>query len=140
MQDKMIENFNEQTRQLFEPMRKLNSLMLNNMEKLSQYQMESLKRYSQMGTERMRDASEVQDADSLRDFGARQAEMMNELSQQMMADAKALSEMSLEFKAEMEKLFTEQAKAMGEAAKQTSAADSGEPAKAKSSRGGSSKS
>ncbi|MDT0501849.1 MULTISPECIES: phasin family protein [unclassified Halomonas] len=140
MQDKMIENFNEQTRQLFEPMRKLNSLMLNNMEKLSQYQMESLKRYSQMGTERMRDASEVQDADSLRDFGTRQAEMMNELSQQMMADAKALSEMSLEFKAEMETLFTEQAKAMGEAAKQTSAADSDEPAKAKSSRGGSSKS
>ncbi|TDB02338.1 phasin family protein [Halomonas marinisediminis] len=140
MQDKMIENFNEQTRQLFEPMRKLNSLMLNNMEKLSQYQMESLKRYSQMGTERMRDASEVQDADSLRDFGTRQAEMMNELSQQMMADAKALSEMSLEFKAEMEKLFTEQAKAMGEATKQASAADSGEPAKSKSSRGGSSKS
>lgn len=136
MQDKMIEAFNEQTRQFFEPMRKLNSLMLNNMEKLTQYQMESMKRYSQLGTERLRDASEVSDSDSLQAFSARQAEVMNQLSQQMLEDAKALSEMSLAFKAELETLFAEQAKVVEQAQKGAAPAKD-EPAKAQSTRGGS---
>ncbi|HAV44314.1 MAG TPA: phasin family protein, partial [Halomonas sp.] len=45
MQDKMMDAFNAQTRQMFEPMRKMNSLMLNNMEKMTQYQLEAMKRY-----------------------------------------------------------------------------------------------
>ncbi|CAN0595394.1 unnamed protein product, partial [Ectocarpus sp. 12 AP-2014] len=104
MQDNMMDNFNAQTRQMFEPMRKINSLMLNNMEKMTQYQLEAMKRYSQMGTERIRSATEIQDAESLRDFGTKQAEMMNELSQQMQEDARVMSEMSLQFKSEMEKM------------------------------------
>lgn len=134
MQDnKMIEAFNEQARQFFEPMRKLNSLMLDNMEKMTQYQMESMKRYSQMGTERLRDASEITDAEDLRDFGTRQAEMMNQLSQQMMEDARALSEMSLQFKSEMEKLFTEQAQQAQQAASGETTGEKA-PARSRSSR------
>ena len=100
MQDNMMDAFNAQTKQMFEPMRKINSLMLNNMEKMTQYQLEAMKRYSQMGTERIRSATEIQDAESLRDFGTKQAEMMNELSQQMQEDARVMSEMSLQFKSE----------------------------------------
>ncbi|MGV7445649.1 phasin family protein, partial [Mycobacterium kansasii] len=71
-----MDAFSTQTRQMFEPMRKMNSLMLNNMEKMTQYQLEAMKRYSQMGTERIRSATEIDDAESLRDFGTKQAEMM----------------------------------------------------------------
>lgn len=130
MQDKMMDAFNAQTRQMFEPMRKINSLMLNNMEKMTQYQLEAMKRYSQMGTERIRSATDVQDAESLRDFGTQQAAMMNELSQQMQEDARVMSEMSLEFKAEMEKLFGEAGKQMADQA--SSAAKGEQPAKASS--------
>ncbi|MDR5875659.1 phasin family protein [Halomonas sp. CUBES01] len=130
MQDKMMDAFNAQTRQMFEPMRKINSLMLNNMEKMTQYQLEAMKRYSQMGTERIRSATDVEDAESLRDFGAQQAAMMNELSQQMQEDARVMSEMSLEFKAEMEKLFGEAGKQMADQA--SSAAKGEQPAKASS--------
>lgn len=130
MQDKMMDAFNAQTRQMFEPMRKINSLMLNNMEKMTQYQLEAMKRYSQMGTERLRSASDVEDAEGLRDFGAQQAAMMNELSQQMQEDARVMSEMSLEFKAEMEKLFGEAGKQMADQA--SSAAKGEQPAKASS--------
>ena len=129
MQDKMMDAFNAQTRQMFEPMRKMNSLMLNNMEKMTQYQLEAMKRYSQMGTERIRSATEINDAESLRDFGTKQAEMMNEL-QQMQEDARVMSEMSLQFKSEMEKLFSEAGQKMSE---QVSATAKGEqPAKASS--------
>lgn len=130
MQDKMMDAFNTQTRQMFEPMRKMNSLMLNNMEKLTQYQLEAMTRYSQMGTERIRSASEIKDAESLRDFGTKQAELMNELSQQMQEDARMMGEMSLQFKSEMETLFSEAGQKMSEQA--TAAAKGEQPAKASS--------
>ncbi|MBZ5486382.1 phasin family protein [Halomonas aquamarina] len=130
MQDKMMDAFNAQTRQMFEPMRKVNSLMLNNMERMTQYQLEAMKRYSQMGTERIRSATAVQDAESLRDFGAQQAEMMNEISRQMQEDARVMGEMSLQFKTEMEKLFTDAGQQMAEQA--TSAAKGEQPGSASS--------
>ncbi|MFO7910412.1 phasin family protein [Vreelandella aquamarina] len=139
MQDKMMDAFNTQTRQMFEPMRKVNSLMLNNMEKMTQYQLEAMKRYSQMGTDRMRSASEIDDADDLREFAAKQAEMLNELSQQMQEDAKTMGEMSMEFKTEMEKLFSEATQQMNDQVN-TAAAKKGETsakATSQSSRGNS---
>jgi len=132
MQDKMMDAFNTQTRQMFEPMRKVNSLMLNNMEKMTQYQLEAMKRYSQMGTDRMRSASEIDDADDLREFAAKQAEMLNELSQQMQEDAKTMGEMSMEFKAEMEKLFSEATQQMNDQVKTAAAKKDETPAKATS--------
>lgn len=114
MQNRMIDNLNDQTRQLFEPMRKLNSLMLNNMQRMTEHQMETMRRYSQMGTERMRDAtaqlSGKQDMSEqgFKALSSRQEAMMNELSQQLMDDAKAFSEMNLQFKAELETMFAEQ--------------------------------
>ncbi|WP_027966282.1 phasin family protein [Halomonas halocynthiae] len=116
MQNTMIDNLNDQTRQLFEPMRKLNSLMLSNMQRMTEYQMESMQRYSQMGTERMRDAAaQLSDKPAMSEQGvkalsARQAEVMSELSQQLMEDANAFSEMNLQFKSELETLFLEQVK------------------------------
>jgi len=132
MQDKMMDAFNVQTRQMFEPMRKVNSLMLNNMEKMTQYQLEAMKRYSQMGTDRMRSASEIEDADSLREFAAKQSEMLNELSQQMQEDAKTMGEMSMEFKTEMEKLFSEATQQMNDQVKTAAAKKDETPAKATS--------
>ncbi|MGO2133432.1 MAG: phasin family protein [Halomonas sp.] len=126
MQNKMIDSFNDQTRQLFEPMRKLNSLMLNNMQRMTEYQMETMRRYSQMGTERMRDATtqlsgkQGMDEQGFKELSARQAEMMNELSQQLMDDAKAFSEMNLQFKAELEAMFAEQTKMFEQLASATS--------------------
>lgn len=116
MQNRMIDNFNDQTRQLFEPVRKLNALMLNNMQRVTEYQMETMRRYSQMGTERMRDATsqlsnkEGMSEESFRELSTRQAEMMSELSQQLMEDARAFSEMNLQFKTELEGMLAEQTK------------------------------
>lgn len=130
MQNKMIDSFNDQTRQLFEPMRKLNSLMLNNMQRMTEYQMETMRRYSQMGTERMRDATaqlsdrQGMSGEGFKELSTRQAEMMNELSKQLMDDAKAFSEMNLQFKAELEAMFAEQTKMFEQLASATSSAAS----------------
>ncbi|MGQ4879511.1 phasin family protein [Billgrantia sp. LNSP4103-1] len=126
MQDKMLDEFNQQTRRFFEPMRKLNSLMLGNMEKMTEYQLEALKRYSQMGTERMRSASELRDAQDIQNFGAQQVEMMSELSRQMMEDAQALGEMSQQFRSELERLFGEVSQELTDQAQQSQKAQPAE--------------
>ncbi|OBX34049.1 phasin protein [Halomonas elongata] len=130
MQDKMIDAFNEQAREFFTPMRKFNALMLDNMERVTQYQLEAMKRYSQMGTSRLRDATDISDAEGVRDFGTRQVEMMTELSNQMLEDARAMSEMSLRFKSELESLYGESGQAMAE-----QAASAAEPEPTKESEG-----
>lgn len=106
-QDKTFNALAEQTRSFFEPMRKLNGLMLDNMEKMTQFQLDSMKRYSQLGTERMRAASEIRDAEDMRDFTTRQTELMSELSRQMMDDARTMTELSMEFRGELEKAFSD---------------------------------
>ncbi|WP_275287911.1 phasin family protein [Halomonas elongata] len=131
MQDKMIDAFNEQAREFFTPMRKLNTLMLDNMERVTQYQLDAMKRYSQMGTSRLRDATDVSDAEQFRDFGTRQVEMMTELSNLMLEDARAMSEMSLRFKSELEALYGESGEAMAESADEAPKEETG-PAKATS--------
>ncbi|MDR5861333.1 phasin family protein [Halomonas eurihalina] len=126
MQDKMIDAFNEQAREFFTPMRKFNALMLDNMERVTQYQLEAMKRYSQMGTSRLRDAADIVDAEGGRDFGTRQVEMMTELSNQMLEDTRAMSEMSLRFKSDLEALYGESGQAMAE---QAAPAAEAEPSK-----------
>ncbi|MDT8895345.1 phasin family protein [Halomonas sp. I1] len=121
MQDKMIDAFNEQAREFFTPMRKLNTLMLDNMERVTQYQLDAMKRYSQMGSSRLRDAADVSDAEQFRDFGTRQVEMMTELSNQMLEDARAMSEMSLRFKSELEALYGESSQVMAESMSESGA-------------------
>ncbi|MEC9483424.1 MAG: phasin family protein [Halomonas sp.] len=106
-QDQFFKTFTEQTRGFFEPMRKINGLMLDNMEKMTQFQLESMKRYSQLGTERLRAASEVKDVEDLQSFTARQTELLSELSQQMMDDARAMTELSLAFRESLEKAFAD---------------------------------
>ncbi|RXE48889.1 phasin family protein [Chromohalobacter israelensis] len=137
MQDKMFSAFSEQTRGFFEPMRKFNGLMLDNMERMTEYQLDAMKRYSQLGVERMRAASEVKDAEGMRDFTTQQADMLNALSKQMLEDARAMAEISLKFKSELEDMMAEAGQNAADQASEnmksaSESAKASEPAKASS--------
>ena len=107
MQDKVMNAFTEQTKNMYNPMRKINALLVENMEKMTDFQLEALKAYSQMGLTQMKQAAEVKDADSVRDYSTAQAEMMSSLSKKVLEDAKTMADMSMEFKAEIEKIMEE---------------------------------
>lgn len=107
MQDKVMNAFTEQTKNMYKPMRKINALLVENMEKMTDFQLEALKAYSQMGLTQMKQAAEVKDADSVRDYSTAQAEMMSSLSKKVLEDAKTMADMSMEFKAEIEKIMEE---------------------------------
>lgn len=129
MQDKIMNAFAEQTRNLYAPLRKLNSLLVENMEKMTQFQLETLKTYGQTGFDNMRQANEVKDVETMREFTSAQAELMSSLSKKILEDAKTLADMSMDFKAEVESVLEEaRDDAMGK-----KATSSAKPAAAKSS-------
>ncbi|OOV88310.1 phasin family protein [Oceanospirillum linum] len=107
MQDKIMNAFAEQTKNMYAPMRKMNALMVENMEKMTEFQIEALKSYSKMGVNQLKNATEIKDADSVRDFTASQAELMSTLSKKVLEDAKSMADMTMEFKQEVEKIVEE---------------------------------
>lgn len=107
MQEKMMNAFTEQTKNMYNPMRKINALLVENMEKMTDFQLEALKAYSQMGLNQMKQATKVKDADGVRDYSTSQAEMLGSLSKKVLEDAKTMADMSMAFKAEVEGIIEE---------------------------------
>ncbi|TKD64449.1 phasin family protein [Cobetia marina] len=109
-QDQMFNAFAEQARSFYQPMRKLNSLVLDHMSKVAEFQMDAAKRYADTGFERARAATEVKSVEQLSEFGNRQLEVATELSQQMMDDSLKLAEMGNEMRSQMEQAYSDAGK------------------------------
>ncbi|WP_024950723.1 phasin family protein [Cobetia crustatorum] len=109
-QDQMFNAFTEQARSFYQPMRKFNALMLDQISKVAEYQMDAAKRYTETGIERARAATEVKDAEGLGEFSNRQLETVTELSQQMMDDSMKLAEMGNEMRTQLEHAYSDAGK------------------------------
>lgn len=107
MQDNILNAFSEQAKSMFTPMTKFNSLMVENMEKLTEFQINAVKGYAEMGLAQMKSAAEIKDLESAREFTASQAETATTLNKKVMEDAKALSEMAMDFKSQIESIVEE---------------------------------
>jgi|TARA_Y100001973_G_C5196368_1_gene334534 phasin family protein len=109
-QDQMFNAFAEQARSFYQPMRKLNTLMLDHMGKIAGYQMDAAKRYTETGLERARAATEIKGMEEFSEFSNRQLEVATELSQQMMDDSLKLAEMGNEMRAQLEQAYSDAGK------------------------------
>ncbi|SEI56306.1 phasin family protein [Allopseudospirillum japonicum] len=106
-QEKVMNAFAEQAKTMYTPLRKINALLLENMEKMTDFQLDALRSYSQMGVNQLKGASELKDAESMREYTSTQAEMMSTVSKKVLEDAKTMAEMAVEFKQEVEKIMEE---------------------------------
>ncbi|MCA6063292.1 phasin family protein [Thalassolituus marinus] len=107
MQESILNAFTEQAKTMYAPMAKFNSLFVENMEKMTEFQLNAIKSYSEMGLEQMKKAADIKDADSMRSFTATQAESASALNKKIMEDAKALSDMAMDFKTQVETIMEE---------------------------------
>ena len=107
MQENILNAFAEQTKNLYSPMQKFSALFVGNMEKMTEFQLNAIKSYADVGIAQMKKAAEIKDADTMRTFSSAQAEATTELNKKIMEDAKVLSEMAVEFKAEVESIMEE---------------------------------
>lgn len=107
MQDNILNAFAEQAKTMYAPMSKFNSLFVDNMEKMTEFQLNAIKSYADMGVEQLKQASEIKDAESMQAFTTAQAEAASSLNKKIMDDAKALSDMAMDFKAKVEGIMEE---------------------------------
>ena len=107
MQESILNAFTEQAKTMYAPLAKFNSLFVENMEKMTDFQLNAIKTYAEMGMDQMKKAAEIKDADSMRTFTAAQAEAASALNKKIMEDAKAFSDMAMEFKTQVETIMEE---------------------------------
>lgn len=93
MNHKLFEDFNEQARKMYEPMARINQVMLKNAERMTEFSLNTIKNYSELGLKHLRHASEVNTPEAATDFSTKQAELVNTISQQILNDAQRLTEL-----------------------------------------------
>ena len=86
------------------PVVSANKLAVANLEKLTAFQFGVLRSYADLGVARLKAATDVTDADSLKAFSESSVEVAKELGAKVQADAKALADLLAGFKAEFDKL------------------------------------
>lgn len=105
MQENILNAFAEQAKSLYAPLAKFNTAVVANVEKLTEFQLNAIKSYAEIGLDQLKKATDVKDAETLRTFTAAQAETASALNKKIMDDAKALSDMAMEFKSQVESLI-----------------------------------
>ncbi|MGL5336399.1 MAG: phasin family protein [Enterovibrio sp.] len=108
----MFRAFSENTEKTLAPYIKFNKLMAKNVEMLTELQVNAVRTYSEMGLAQVKAASEVSDVMSFTSFSGQQLSAMAKLSQQMMADSAKLQSIAKEFKEDLDKLTSENIKAV----------------------------
>lgn len=99
----------EQSQALLAPVVKTNKLAVAQLERLVAFQKNALPSYVDLGLERLKAAATVDSPQSLQDFLTGQVEAVTTLRQKLIDDAKALTELSAGFQAEISELAKENA-------------------------------
>ncbi|GAK84853.1 hypothetical protein JCM19238_2433 [Vibrio ponticus] len=110
-----FKTFNDQTEKQLEPYIKFNKLVAKNVEVVTELQLNAMRTYSEMGLTQMKAASEIKDPTSLATFNSQQLTVLSKLSQQMTDDSNKLQSIAKEFKEDVEKLTSENLKAVNPA-------------------------
>ncbi|PIE44297.1 MAG: phasin family protein [Gammaproteobacteria bacterium] len=105
MSDNLLENIPDQAKHAFESMTKVNQLMVENLQKVAEFQMNAVRSYAELTMNQMKAFTDVHDIESLKALGSGQASFVNDLTHKVMEDFKALGEIGVEFKDEVEKVI-----------------------------------
>ena len=107
MNDNLLENLTTQATSFYGPMGKINALMVSNIEKVAEYQLGAVKSYAELAMKQWKQVAEIRDLESLKEFGSHQSEIATEISQKIVEDIKALGDMGMDFKAQVEDIVAE---------------------------------
>ena len=102
-----MNQFNESAQKMLDPWTKLNQHFLKNTEMMTEFSLDTIKTYAEMGLENMRQVSEIDSPEAAKDFSSKQAEMLNTISQKMLADAQRLTELGSNMHDDVMKVLAE---------------------------------
>lgn len=121
MQENIINAFAEQAKSMYSPLTKLNTLMVENIEKMTEFQLNSIKSYADLSIDQLKKASDVKDADSLRNFSSSQNEVAATVNKKIMEDAKSLADIANDFKSQIETVWKDSTTVASKAAEKKTA-------------------
>lgn len=104
MSNEALTQMAEQYQSFLNPVIKANKLSAVNLEALVNFQMNTLQSYVDIAMARMKAAADINDPASLQAFLTGQVESIAGLQQKFMDDAKTLSDLMKQFKADFDKL------------------------------------
>ncbi len=107
MYSDLFKTLTEQGEKAFSPITKYNQMVVKNIEETTQLQLTALQNYADAGVEQIKSASEVKDVQGWINFNVKQVEAITSLSQQMIEDGKKLSQISQEFKSQLDEVASE---------------------------------
>lgn len=106
-QQDYINQLNDNAQKMFEPWTKLNKAFLKNAEQMTEFSLNTMRSYSEIGLDNLRQVAEIDSPESAKEFSNKQAEMLNGISQQMLADAQRLTELGKSMQEEVVQVMTE---------------------------------
>ena len=104
MNNEIFANVTEQAKTFVAPAQKLNKLALENTEKFAAMQLASLQTYTDLGINRWKAALEVRDVTGLQGYVKGYSDFLKVVSEQVVADSKAVAELGGDFTAEARKI------------------------------------
>ncbi|MFD1008361.1 MULTISPECIES: phasin family protein [Oceanisphaera] len=110
MYTNIFQNFNEHSEKAFGPLLKYNQLVASNFTALTNLQLDAARQYADIGLSQLQAGGQINDAQALMNYGAKQLETMTLVSQKMMADSKKLADLAQEFKTGLEQLVADEQK------------------------------
>ena len=88
-----LNQFNDNAQKMLQPWAKLNQAFLRNAEMMTDFSLNTIKTYSEMSLDNLREVAKVDSPESAKEFSSKQAEILKEVSQKMLADAQKLTEL-----------------------------------------------
>ncbi len=100
-------NINDQVKAFSAPVQKFNNLVVGNVEKLAALQLATLQSYTQLSIAQLKDALEVNSPEAFKAYVEKQKDVLKTVSDKIVADTKAVTELSSAFGAEAQKIAQE---------------------------------
>ena len=95
------------TEEMMAPVRALNELALAHASRIVDMQLGLARKYADMGLASFKAVTSVKDADSVKTYFADQAEVARKNSETVLADAKALGQLNVDYVTEAQKIVKE---------------------------------
>lgn len=102
-----INQFNENTQKFLSPWKELNKTFVKNAEQMAEFSLNTIRTYTQMGLDNMCQIAKIDSPQAAKEFSANQADILNQISQQIMVDAKHMAEIGSNMQDEVMKVMSE---------------------------------
>ena len=99
-----FEDLSKQQEALIANAQKLNKLAVGNLEKIASVQMNALRTCSELGLDQLKSLVEVKDPKALQNYVQTQTDAVKKLAETLLADAKTVAELGVEYNQEAQKI------------------------------------